>query len=248
MSGPTSGIPPLAPYTEALTDYHRGNLNAQLTLYSSLGEYDDIPVSVFFRGPDEFFPFDSAALEVCTGRVLDAGAGTGVHALELQAVGIDVVAVDSMPECVAIMRERGVYQARCANMFALDDERFDCVLMMMNGVGPVGTLAGLDRFLARAGNLLEPGGQVIVDSGEVKQSKRPGDAPRIDWPPSESGYVGESWIQLGYNGRFGGFFRELYVDARTLRNHADRAGWSTQVIYQGDDGEFVATLRPAAAR
>ena len=75
--------------------------------HSSLGECDELPVAVFFREPDDFFPFERMALELCRGRVLDAGAGTGVHTGALQKRGVGVRAGGVLPGGVGIMLERG---------------------------------------------------------------------------------------------------------------------------------------------
>jgi len=69
---------PREPHARALRDYFEGDTSAAIVLHSSLGEHEEIPVAVFFRGPDEFFSFDRAALELCRGRILDVGAGTGL--------------------------------------------------------------------------------------------------------------------------------------------------------------------------
>lgn len=66
---------PRAPHGAALRDYFGGLTDAKLTLRSSLGEHEEIPVSVFFRGAEDYFPFERAALARCRGRVLDVGAG-----------------------------------------------------------------------------------------------------------------------------------------------------------------------------
>lgn len=159
--------PSLELYGRALRDYHAGDRDAVMLLHSSLGEHDEIPASLFFREPDDFFPFEEAALALARGRILDAGAGTGVHALRLERRGLDVTAVEIVAAAAEIMRDRGVRRVVEGDMFELDLGRFDTVLMLMNGIGPVGTLVGLERFLERAGRLLRPGGQILVDSGEA---------------------------------------------------------------------------------
>ena len=92
----------------ALWDYFAGDEGATLGVHGDLGEYDEIPVSLFFRGPDAFLPFERVAMAECRGRVLDVGAGTGVHALALQDRGFEVTAVEVMPQAAEIMRRRGV--------------------------------------------------------------------------------------------------------------------------------------------
>jgi SAM-dependent methyltransferase len=239
------GKPALGPYARALCDYFDGDSSVALRLHSSLGEHDDLPMSLFFRGPRSFFGFESVALEHCRGRVLDAGAGTGVHALELQKRGFEVTAIDITREAVEIMGKRGVADARHADMFTLGgNERFDTILMMMNGTGPMETLDGLDRFLDRGHRLLKPGGRVVLDSSEVQPQDPPKDAPHIEWPDEPSAYVGESWIVLEYGGEMGAPFRELYVDHATLEGHAHRAGWRCDVVFLDENGAFTAVLTP----
>lgn len=238
---------PLAPHARALRDYHEGDHHAVMITHSSLGECDELPVAVFFREPDDFFPFERMALELCRGRVLDAGAGTGVHTVALQKRGVEVRAVELLPEAVEIMLERGVRNARCADMFELEGERYDTLLMLMNGIGPVGTLAELDPFLAWAGRLLAPGGQILVDSGEALISEPPPGAPEWEWPePTADGYPGEAWIRLEYRGEVGAPFRELYADAETLAAHVERGGWRCEFAFTDEAGAYLARLRPPA--
>jgi len=237
-------LSPLQPYALALRDYAAGDLEAKLMLHSSLGEYDEMPLSWFFRGPDEFFPFDTAALELCSGRVLDAGAGTGVHALALQERGLEVVAIDALPEAVEVMKVRGVKDARIGDMFDVGSDQFDTILMLMNGIGPVGRLSELNRFLDRAGGMLKRGGKILVDSGEAEYQTPPPEAPVPGWPPEKPAFAGDAWIQLAYRGEWGEPFRELYLDASTLRHYVERKGWNCQLVFQDDDTSYLARLQP----
>lgn len=223
-----------------------GDETAMLVVHSSLGESDDLPVQVFFRGEEEFFPFERAALALCRGRVLDAGAGTGVHTLELQRRGFEVRAIDVLPEAVRIMRERGVGDAVCADLFELEEGRFDTLLMLMNGIGPVGALGELPRFFDTARRLLAPKGQILVDSGAAMICEpRPG-APKLAWPaPTAEGYRGEAWIRLEYGGELGSAFRELYLGADEMSVQAARCGWRCDIAYTDDSGAYLACLRPA---
>lgn len=50
------------------------------------------------------------------GALLDVGAGAGLHSLALQHRGIEIMAIDIAPECVAIMRERGVRKAEAVDL------------------------------------------------------------------------------------------------------------------------------------
>jgi SAM-dependent methyltransferase len=234
-------VAPLAPYAAALGDFAAGNRAATLLLRSSLGERDELPVEVFFREPESFFPFELAALEHCDGKILDVGAGTGVHALELQERGFEVTAIDILPEAVEVMRTRGVEDARLADLHALDSGSFDTVLMLMNGIGPAGTLEGIVPVLDALGRRLTPGGQILVDSGEARRGGNPPDPDLIAWPERLPDYPGETLICLEYGNLLGALFHELYVDERTFRARAEGAGWRFDVLFWEEAG-YVARL------
>jgi SAM-dependent methyltransferase len=233
---------PREPHGRALLDFFAGVTAATIIVHSSLGEHDEMPVAVFFRGPDAFFAFERAALELCRGRVLDVGAGAGVHALYLQDQDFDVCAIDVLPEAVQIMQLAGVRDARLADINDFDEEPFDTILMMMNGTGILETLVGLDRFLRDVQRLLAPGGQVLLDSGPANLVGQPDDAAVALPVDEEAGYPGEVWIELEYLGKKGPPFRELYVDSEMLARHASSGGWECDIIFRDGHGGYVARL------
>jgi len=235
-------IPPFDPHEQALRDYFfEGRRDATVTVHSDLGEHDEIPISIFFREPPDFFPFERVALDACRGTVLDVGASTGVHSLALQARGVEVVAIEILPTGADIMRARGVKSLVLGDVRTEVLPRVDTVLMMMNGIGFSGTLRGLDAFLRRARELIQPGGQVLFDSGEPRPRTPPPDAPAIAWPARPGSYVGEAWVCLEYGGRRGAPFRELYVGWDTMAEHAVAGGWTPEILHQGQGG-YVARL------
>jgi SAM-dependent methyltransferase len=232
------------PHAAAMRAYHRGKRDAVIIVYDDF-ERDEVPVSYFFRSPDDFAPYERRALELCRGRVLDVGAGSGCHSLALQERGFEVTAIEALPELVEILRDRGVRDARVATWMDLEGETFDTVLMMMNGLGLAETLSGLRQFFREARRLLRPGGQVVADSTDVRV--------RMDVEAAHTGaverpdgrYVGELHFQLEFAGRKGPPFGQLYVDPETLSKYAENAGWSCEIIRARDDhGHYLARLSP----
>jgi SAM-dependent methyltransferase len=233
---------PREPHARALQDYFAGDTSATLILHSSAGEREEIPVSVFFREPERFFAFERAALDLCRGRVLDVGAGTGVHSLYLQELGHEVCAVELLPEAAEIMLKRGVREVHAMDIADFSPEPFDTILLLMNGIGIFGTLDGLDRFFIEARRLLKPDGQIILDSGPANVSGDP-DNPAVSVAfPNGGGYPGETWIALEYRGEVGPPFRELYADPDTLMEHAVAAGWNCEIVFHDSLGGYVARL------
>ena len=236
---------PWGPLGLALLDYYQGDRTVRVTVHTEGMKTEDLPARHFFREPDDFPPAEVNALALCRGRVLDAGAGAGDHALVLQRRGLEVVAVDISPLAVEIMRKRGVRDARPGDVFRLDGERFDTVLMMMNGIGVVGTLEGLDRFLEHASALLEPHGAILFDSTDLRRSLDVNEHRAMEARRREGRYEGEVRFQMEYRGRKGAPFTWLFVDPETLAEHAGRRGWLTQVVFEEEGGEYLARLRAA---
>lgn len=230
---------PWKPHGRALLDYLQGDTEAEVTVHSKDGEHIGFPVSIFFRKYPQFSTLEKTALDLCRGRILDIGAGTGCHSLFLQDHGFSVWAIDILPEAVEIMTRRGVRHAFCADMFTFQGGPFDTLLMMMNGVGIVADLSGLERFLRKSHELLSSDGQILLDSEE------PGGVPgqkHAERRPSK--YRGELRLRLEYKGEFGPPFASLYVDSDTLDHYASKTGWACKVIVQEDDGGYLAQLTP----
>jgi SAM-dependent methyltransferase len=160
----------------------------------------------------------------------------------LQEQDLTVCAIDIAPEAVEVMRKRGVRDARCADVFHFRDGLFDTLLLMMNGIGVVEDLAGLDRFLANAHGLLAPGGQILLDSYDPTWTHDPDDASsRKAAGPSER-YVGEMRFRLEYKGKKGPTLTWLFLDSGLLTERALKAGWSCEVIWQEEEGHYLARL------
>lgn len=232
-------LPALAPYAAAAWACYEEGVG-DLHLRSSLGEDETFPVEFFFRTSEEFLPFERYALELARGEVLDVGAGAGPHALELQRRGRPVVTLEVCADLVRLQRTRGVRHAYRADFRFWRGPRFDTVLMLMNGLGPTGTLLGLDRVLRHARAWVSAGGQLLVDAAAAIPEPS---GPSSGWPPT-GGYGGQAWIELSHRGRTGLPFRELYVDLDTLGARAVDAGWRFEVAFEGEAGGYLARLTP----
>ncbi len=231
------------PHGQSLLDYQRGDTAAVITVHSEGGQTTDVPVSLFFRTLD-MFPLERTAVELCRGRVLDIGAGAGCHSLALQARGLPVVAIDFLPECVEVMRARGVLAAQQADIHTFEAEPFDTLLSMMNGLALVRDLAGLQPFLHNLRRLLKPDGQFLADSVDIRRTGRAQSAAIVQTRERTGRYFGESDLQMEYKGRRGTPFSQLYVDAETLTEHARQAGWTCEVVEQEATGRYLARLTP----
>jgi len=229
-----------APLAQALVAYMEGDEGAELTVHADEGEPEPIPVSLFFRSRRELRELDREALSLVRGRVLDAGAGVGPLSLILQEGGVDVAAVEVIPEAVEIMAKLGVRDAREGRVQELPPSwDFDTVLALMNGAGLAETLHGLPALLQALDGFLAPGGQILLDSTDILE-REGGSLRNPAWDEHE--YPGELQYQMEFRGERGTPFPYLFVDPVTLGRVAEEGGWRTELAWQGRAGDFLARL------
>ncbi len=231
----------MTPHGLALKAFFKGDTDAEL-----VGRRDDgvgaLPVSHFFRTPAEFTPIENTALAACRGRVLDVGAGTGLHSLVLQEKGLEVTAIDVSPHAVEIMQARGVKNAHSADIFTFQDGPFDTLLLLGHGIGMVETIAGLSRFLECAPSLLKAGGQILLDSLDVRLTDVPEHQAYHEANRLAGRYVGEIRMQFSFGDLTGPFCGWLHVDPETLQVHAEKADWRCEALAEEENGDYLARL------
>lgn len=227
------------PMGRAIADYHATGKAAKLRVFSPMFDEDEIPVATLFRSMDDMPALEKEALMAARGRILDVGAGAGCHSLALQAMNKQVVAIDISPLSVATMRERGVLDVREQDFFALDGQ-FDTILMLMNGIGIVGTLARFPEFFMQVDRLLAPGGQLLCDSSDICYIFEDEDG-LIDLTGIE-GYYGELTYQMQYKGVKGEPFPWLFVDYETLSEQAQHHGFEAELLARGPHYDYLARI------
>jgi SAM-dependent methyltransferase len=231
----------MKPYGFALRDYFKGNKSATLTVIRDDGLTEIMPVKPYFRNAQEF-EIERIALEMVHGRVLDVGAGTGLHSIFLQEKGLKVCAIDILPQAIQIMHERGVLNILQVDIMSYNDEKFDTIIMMGHGIGAVENISGLDRFLGYAGNLLNPAGQILFTSLDVRITNNPKTLAYQKQNIESGCYFGEIRMQFKYDNIKGPIFSWLQVDPDTMKEHANEFGWICEVIHMQDDGNYLAKL------
>lgn len=238
------------PLEQALWDWQQGEPKGAILMHAHSPQ--GIPVEpVQVISAEVFFTQDlpeteALALDLCRGRVLDIGAGTGRHALLLQERGLSVWALDRSPLVQQIMKERGVLNRIQADIFQWPgpEFRFDTLLMLMNGVGLVGSLAGLDRLLTLAKDWIQPTGQLLLDSTDLRDPPKEDLQAEEEFTDPEADPEQVIYFTAEYQGQRGDPFPWLFVDPETLLRHAQATGWQGQIIYQDPEGAFLARLTP----
>ena len=227
------------PMGKAVADFHATGKAARLRVFSPMFDEDEIPVATLFRTLDDMPAIERKALELANGSILDVGGGAGCHSLALQEMGKSVAAIDISQLCVATMRERGVVDVREQDFFTMEG-RFDTILMLMNGIGIVGSLSRLPAFFMQLDALLAPGGQVLCDSSDICYIFEDEDG-FIDLTGID-GYYGELTYQMQYLSVKGDPFPWLFIDPETLSEQAEAHGFCCDIIARGPHYDYLACL------
>lgn len=225
----------------AMLDYYnKGSKGKKLWVHYTDGSKDEMPVATYFRPWEKMPLLEQIAIQECRGKVLDIGAGAGSHALLLQENGLEVIAMDFSPGACEVARSRGVTQVLQGDIFEFQYGTFDTLILLMNGIGLTGDLAGLKTFLYHAEKLLRPNGQILFDSSNVSYLYE--DGTPLPAPPK---YYGEVSCQYAYGGEKTDWFTWLYVDQAQMKQIAAENGWRTQLLFEDEEEQYLMRLTRA---
>jgi len=228
------------PFEQAFYDYLAGDIAAKVAVHNNKGDVEIMPVSYFFRSYEEMPKLEQKALNLCAGKVLDIGAGSGSHALYLQEKDFDITALDIRKGFVDVMIQRGLKSVVCSDIFKFDIHQFDTLLMMMNGIGFSKNFNGLENFLKHAKSLLNNGGQIVLDSSDLLYLYREEDGSlKIDLNES---YYGEVEYQVEYQGKKGEPFKWLFIDYSNLEFYAEKSGFRSELVFEDEHFNYLARL------
>jgi SAM-dependent methyltransferase len=230
----------LTPFEEAFFDFHNGNKNAEVIVHCNKGDDEPVPLKYFFRRFEEMPLLEQKALEQCHGKILDIGAGSGCHSMVLQEKGMDISALDILEGFTSIMKKRGLPKVIHSDIMDYSDEKYDTLLMLMNGIGFTKDFSGLERFFHHAHKLLNPGGQIILDSSDLLYLYQQEDGSvMIDL---NEAYYGEVIYTVEYNKKLGEPFKWLFVDFSSLQEIADKCGFQAELLYEDEHFNYLARL------
>lgn len=229
------------PLGVAAYDYFRTKKKANIRVESNIAEDDILPVSYLFRERKEMPKLEQIALDRCKGKVLDVGAGAGCHSLHLQKSGIDISALEISELCCKLMKERGIKNIIKGNFYSQEEENYNVLLFLMNGIGIAGTIEGMDRFFVQARKLLAPGGVILFDSSDIEYMY--GDEDGSLLVNLNSTYYGELEYRMLYKDIQGDSFPWLFIDFETLNPIAEKHGFEATLLATGDHYDYLGMLK-----
>jgi len=228
-------------FGKAILDYHTNNAPEDLITETTISEADEMPVAYLFRSYDAMPIIEQKALQLAKGKVLDVGCGAGSHSLTLQNDrDLNVFSIDISPNAIKTCQLRGLKNAKVQDLMTVESEKFDTILLLMNGTGIFETLKKTTLYLQKLKSLLNPDGQILIDSSDIiYMFDEAEDGSR--WITG-TGYYGELTFTISYKNETEVPIPWLYLDYNTLQNAAHSNGLDCELILEGEHFDYLAKL------
>lgn len=228
-------------FGKAILDYQINNAPEDLITETSISEADEMSVAYLFRTFDEMPKIEQRALSLANGKILDVGCGAGSHSLHLQEKGFDVTSIDISANAIKACELRGLKNVKVQDLMDVENQKFDTILLLMNGTGIFGKLNNVQKYLRKLKSLLNENGQILIDSSDIIYMFDE-DEDGGKWIPSENDYYGEVIFNISYKGEDETAFDWLYLDYNTLQNAAVANGLQCEFILEGEHFDYLARL------
>jgi hypothetical protein len=227
-------------FGNAVKDYLDGEKHARIAVFSDISDKGYIDVNYLFRDSENMPPLEIVALHNSKGKILDIGAGAGSHSLVLQQNGMDITAFEKSPGCCRAMESRGIQKIVNTDIFDYRGNKYDTLLMLMNGIGLCGDIFGYMHFLEHARKLLKKNGNIIFDSSDVVYMLDDPESGIIDVKNNK--YYGIVKYWLTYKNIKSDPFPWLFLDEKTMREIAVQSGYKVTLLAHGNHFDYLAKL------
>lgn len=227
-------------FGKAILDFQTNNSPEDLITETNISEADEMDVAYLFRDFKSMPKIEQKALQLAKGKILDVGCGAGSHGLYLQEKGLDVTAIDISKNAVKTCQLRGLKGACVQNILDIENEKYDTILLLMNGTGIFRTLLECSNYLQKLKTLLHPNGQILIDSSDIIYMYDQDEDGSVFVPSNH--YYGELIFTVSYKGQTDEPFPWLYLDYNTLQNACHANGLNCELIKEGNHYDYLAKL------
>lgn len=212
----------------------------EIEVFSDLAGDETIPVPYFFREGEEMPDVEQKALSLAKGRVLDVGAGAGTHTLHLLENGFEVTALEKSTLCCDVMEDRGIENIIEDDFYNHRGEKYDTILLLMNGVGIAGTNDKLPQFLNHCKSLLAKGGSIFIESSDIIYMFEDEDGSYLI--DLNAGYYGNMNYTVEFENEQENF-DWLYAGYDILADVASICGLKIRKVMDGEHYNYLAELK-----
>ena len=233
--------PAVDPIGQAVSNYFYHNDNTPVTVASTMVEDEQLPPDYFFRGHNDMPLLERIALKRANGKILDVGAGAGCHSIYLQKQNKIVTALEISELCCKVMKDQGINHVVNSDILSFSNQKFDTILLLMNGIGIAGSVQGLENLLLHLKGLLNTNGKILLDSSDLIYLYEQEDGSFLVDINAEN-YYGEINYLLTYKEISGQPFSWLFADHVILSEIAEQCGFKTKLLEYGPHYDYLAEL------
>ncbi|MFK7781940.1 class I SAM-dependent methyltransferase [Psychroserpens sp.] len=226
-------------FGQALRDYHINNYTEDLITSTNISDEDVLPLPYLFRSYSEMPRIEQKALQLANGNILDVGCGSGSHSLYLQDHGHKVKAIDISKGAIEVAKNRGVKHVELKALLS-ETDTFDTILLLMNGTGIFQELADTSDYLKHLKSLLNPDGQILIDSSDIQYMYEDEDGGL--WIDTTANYYGELDYYLKYKGESETPMKWLYLDFERLKLASESVGLECEKVIDGEHFDYLAKI------
>ena len=214
---------------QAIWDFHHDNSPEDLLTETTISELEVMSVAYLFRAFDKMNLIEKKAMELSRGKVLDIGAGAGAHSIYLQDdLGMDVTALEISQKSSEVCKLRGIRKVVCQHLLDFKEEKYDTILLLMNGTGIFGKVELVNTYLNKLYDLLKDDGQILIDSTDLIYMYN--ELNGLDLPIEK--YYGEVEFTVYYKGKKQKPFPWLFIDFKYFKSLANKSHLKAEKIQQ----------------
>ena len=125
--------------------------------------------------------------------------------------------------------------AKTQNILELENEKFDTILLLMNGTGIFQTISESSKYFQKLKSLLNPNGQILIDSSDIIYMFDEDEA-------QTDNYYGELTFTISYKNETENPFPWLYLDYPLLEKLATENGLQCELVKDGEHYDYLARL------
>ncbi len=188
----------------AVKEYISSNQEQTIKVWMNNTKEPSYKASFFMRNYKEMPEYEQVAMSLASGKILDIGAGAGPHSEHLNKKGLNVTSLEADSGfCDLLKRISGLQVIQDDFFHWKPSEKYDTILLLMNGLGIASTKERLYTMFEKLKSLMSENGKIIVEITDYKCS------PEYNSKTMKNPEVN---FRLLYNSAFSEEFKWIYPD------------------------------------